>query len=907
VNRTDVLAEISSITSRASRQILVTGEPGIGKTTLVRAAVGNLEAAGLTVLQAAPSFAERYTAYSVLWDLFATVDRTSTPVSASRDGSLFAILAGDPPSSVAAPALAAAVALESVLAELAQTAPVVIVLDDVQWADPESVTMLERAFRRSAGLPVHLIAAARTSSRHGAATAGLTFAPEDSYVLDGLTIDELERAVADRWPSTVTRAQVVALHQHTDGNPMWADELIARGSIDELGALAVGSVRAPLSLTRAVADGLDALGTDAKDVVSVVALLGRPERDLLSSVLRFAAIPESAIDEAEAAQFVSSTTTTIQTRHPLQSSAGTARLSPARRRELHRFIAHEVDDPVVRAQHLQQSQPPGPDEQIADALDHAARAMHAAGARLRSAHFSAQAVDRSDPSGERYQDRLLDHAQHLFSAGDVAAALRALSRTSPKELTVRQYDAYVALTVSSIADTEGHDGVATFLRSEAAQVGSDERRLVVVEANRSADDLMSVTERARLGTTTLAALGDVDAPNAAHRALRAQIRASLDSGDGLATALIDESTRRQGIQIVVGLDDTGLAATGFYAHLVDDVETSRDALARLIDWARAEGKEGTERLFALHAAHAELTAGHLRAARDLLKAAAYEPGSATLPVRALPVLGLMLLADGRHDDLARMLATPARSRSSTGLFVDLVAPALLGFSALARSDWTAAVDELRRAADVADDLGLVEPGSRFRIDLPLVEALLKHGDVDEARARLATVQGFLVGRDRPITRIGFHRTTSMAVAAGGDLAAALHEADLSVALAVRAGRAGDEALGRVQRARILMRLRKVSSSRQELGHAQEAARRSGHAAVVEQVESALSTARPQRSTDVLTATEQRVLAVVLRGLTNKEIAAELFVSSRTVESHVAAILRKTGATSRAKLRQDMAP
>lgn len=903
MNRSALLTEIQTITSRPSRQLLLVGEPGIGKSTLMRTVADDLTAAGLTVLRAAPSFAERYTPHSVLADLFSTVDHSPLRGDTRHDA-LFEILAGDMSTSRAAPALAAAIALESVLAELAHDAPVVILLDDVQWADPESVSMLERAFRRSVSLPVFLVAAGRTSHVPVEATHALTFAPEDTYVLDGLSVDELEQAVATRWPSTVTRAQVVALHEHTGGNPMWATELIVRGSIDELGALAVGTVRAPLSLASAVAKSLETLSADGQDVVAVVALLGRPPLVLLWSVLGFADISVEAVEEAEEGRFITLTTTTARTNHPLQSSAASARLTPARRRELHRVIAQEVDDPVVRAQHLQQSLPAGPDEQIAVALDRAATVMHAAGARLRSAHFAAQSVDRSDPSGERYQGRLLNHAQHLFSAGDMSACLRALSRTSREQLTGHQYDSYVALSVSATATVRGHDAVVAFLRSQVEENRPDPVRLAIVTANAVGDDLMTVGDRECQAAATLHTLGEVDAPNAVHRAMRARIRAQLDAGEGLNPALIAESTRRQSIQIVAGLDDTGLAATGFLAHLVDDVAASRDALAELIGWARAEGKEGIEQVFSAHAAHAELTGGDFAAARRFIAALSHSPTSETLPPSVLPVLGLMLLADGRHEELGQMVSVWEQSDAGTGWYAHLAAPALLGFSALARREWPVAVDHLRLAAERADALGLVEPGSRFRVDLPLVEALLMSGETGEARSRLASVADFVADRDRPMSRIGVHRLRSMVLASDGDLPGALHEADTSIGLAVHADRAADEALGRWQRSRLLMRMRKVSLSREELDAAQVAAIRSTNAVVIEQVDLASEAARSARPAGRLTAAEQRVLTILLRGMTNKEIAAELFISSRTVESHVAAILRKTGAASRAKLRQD---
>ncbi len=120
MNRSALLTEILAIASRASRHLLLVGEPGIGKSTLMLTATENLTAAGFTVLRAAPSSAERYTPYSVVADLFSTVDHSSIRVD-PRHEALFEILAGDEPAFRVAPTLAAAIALESVLTELART------------------------------------------------------------------------------------------------------------------------------------------------------------------------------------------------------------------------------------------------------------------------------------------------------------------------------------------------------------------------------------------------------------------------------------------------------------------------------------------------------------------------------------------------------------------------------------------------------------------------------------------------------------------------------------------------------------------------------------------------------------------------------------------------------------------
>jgi len=889
---------IAAVASRESSSILVTGEPGMGKSTLIDRSAADFVAVGVTVLRASPSFAERHTAYSTLWDLLGELDWESLVDLPDEYRVIVDIALGRQRSSSELPSLATAVALEGILTELASRAPVVIIIDDLQWADPESVATVERAFRRVSGRGVSLVATSREFGTRAAGAAELFFDPVDVHALGGLSVDELEELTAPAWPSTATRAQVVALREHTGGNPMWSLELINLGLIGELGALPVGTLAPPRSLAVVVAEGLRALSPAAADVVSVVALLGRPKLSLLAAVLRYTDIADDAAHEAETAGFLVLSTQTASTRHPLQASAAAARLSPARRRELHAFIARAVDDPVVRAQHLQQSEPVGPHEGIAEALALAAVAMRQRGARLRSAHFDAQAVERTAPQSPHYDDRLLNQAQQLFSAGDLAACLRALDRISPARLSRHQYDAYLALSTSSLAFVHGSSAARAFLSAQEAAAASDAARLAMIEAGVAAtDDTVTVQSRAIAAAHVLETLTDGDTPNAVHRALRASVRSRLDAGGGLDTAVIAEMDRLQSIEIVVGLDDTGLATTGFLAHLADDVETSRAALAGLAQWARGEGKEGVESFLLAQSALVEIVAGDLAAAAEFARLSGYCLTSLTLPPTVRPIAGLLLIAAGQHSELAGALDawTAADGDDSVELL------GLAGLSALARRDWPTAVTHLRRAAEIADARGLVELGSRFRVDLPLAEALLQSGELEEAGQRLAIVRAFLATHDRPISRIALHRVTSLELAAKSRLADALVHATAAVDLAATERRPADEARALLQRARVLVRLRRVSLSRTDFDAARERAKASGDDDVLKQVDAALATTRRKKSPTDLTPAEAGVLALLREGQTNKQIAAELFVSVRTVESHVAATLRKTGAPSRSKL------
>ncbi|MET0956179.1 MAG: AAA family ATPase [Cryobacterium sp.] len=880
----------------AHRRLLITGEAGIGKSTLLDAAATRLAAAGATVLRASPSFAERYTTYSTLWDLVNDLDWRATAGLPDEYRTILDIALGRQRTTAELPALATAIALESILLALSAAAPVVLLIDDLQWADPESLAAVERTARRVGASRVSLIA---TSRDHGRSTAArLSFDAADVHTLGGLSLDELDALIRPSWPSTLTRAQVVAVLEHTGGNPMWALELIELGALGDLGAVPVGSLRAPTTLAVAVAERLRALGTPAADAVSLVALLGRPTHALLAEVLRFSGTPAQAIDEAETAGFLTLTTQTVGTRHPLQASAAAARLGPARRRELHAFIAQAVDDPVVRAQHLQRSQPAGPDERIAEALTLAATAMRQRGARLRSAHFDAQAVERTAPNTEIYQERLLNQAQNLFSAGDNAACVRTLAQVSAGRLDLRGYDAYLALSTSALA-SGSRPAARAFLAAQADTVAPGTARSALVTANTLTTAPMTVSQRAQAAASVHDELAGVDAPNAVHRALRGTIRSRLEAGGGLDHTLIADLNRRQSIQIVVGLDDTGLATVADLAHQIDDVGTSRRALVELAAWARTEGKEGVERAFLAQAALVEIVGGNVSAARDGADRLAIPIASPALPAQLQPLAGLLLISAARHEELATLV--DSWRESPAGAHRELELSALLGFSALAQSRWPDAVDHLRGAAEAADALELVELGSRFRVDLPLIEALLHTGETDEAARRLELVSSFLSERDRPISQIGLHTVSSMHLASTGDLAGALTQATLAVELAAAHRRPADETLALLQRARVLHRQRRVTLARADLDAARDRAAVAGWDGLGARVDAALATARPRRAPSELTKAEARVHALIRDGHSNREIAAQLYVSVRTVESHVASVLRKSGAATRAKL------
>jgi len=160
-------------------------------------------------------------------------------------------------------------------------------------------------------------------------------------------------------------------------------------------------------------------------------------------------------------------------------------------------------------------------------------------------------------------------------------------------------------------------------------------------------------------------------------------------------------------------------------------------------------------------------------------------------------------------------------------------------------------------------------GGRFRVDLPLVEALLRISDADEAELR--------------------------------DLPAALIAVTSAIDLASHHHKQGDHLLALLQRARILSRMRRLAQARDDLSAAGRLFEQAGIEGLSNYHEAASAEECKLVSPTRLTAAESRVEALVRYGQSNREIAAALFLSVRTVESHVSSILRKTGSASRSKL------
>ena len=218
-----------------------------------------------------------------------------------------------------------------------------------------------------------------------------------------------------------------------------------------------------------------------------------------------------------------------------------------------------------------------------------------------------------------------------------------------------------------------------------------------------------------------------------------------------------------------------------------------------------------------------------------------------------------------------------------------------------RADHAATVQHLERAAWCAEQLDWADPGVRCRLDIPLAEAYVAVGRPDDARRVSAWLAELGERLGRPALTGDAARIDALSAAAAGDLDAAAESARAAVAAHGSSPLRPELARSLLVLGQIERRRKARTPSRDVLRRAHELAAGMGHRPLLAEIERELPRVAAERSGTGLTATERRVADLIAGGATNRDAAAALFVSVRTVETHVASIYRKLGVRTRTEL------
>ncbi len=446
------------------RAFVLTGGPGIGKTTLWEAGVDLARRRGLRVLSARASGAETQLAFAALTDLLDGVgpeelaDVPPPQLRALEVALLRTEAPGDPP-----PPAALSVGFLSAVRALAARESLLVAVDDVQWLDPASADAVAFAARRLGGDPVRFLFAKRSPSASALERAQ---GPNGVQRLEvsPLSLAATQRLLAQRLGLRLPRHVLRRVVESTLGNPLFALEL--GRTLAERAPLRIGEdVPLPDTVEELLGTRVDALPNPVRKLLLAVALSG----DLRTWQVAHIATP-GALDDAVDLGVLAVETDRVRPAHPLFATAAKSRARPAEQRELHVALAQVAGDDESRAVHLALAAD-GPDEGLAAVVAAAAAGAAGRGARRDAVLLAEHSLRMTPLARAERNERLLALGGYLERAGEGQRITELISpeleSLPPGEPRVR------ALLLLRNGVVSGNDEIRRYLAAALAETGSD--------------------------------------------------------------------------------------------------------------------------------------------------------------------------------------------------------------------------------------------------------------------------------------------------------------------------------------------------------------------------------------------------------------------------------------------------
>jgi DNA-binding CsgD family transcriptional regulator len=897
-----------AVSAPASPALLaVEAEAGAGKSTLWRAGVAAATDAGHRLLRSEPTAAEADLSFAGLSDLLTGVlPEVATGIPGPQREALEIALLLRPAREEAPTAHAVGLAVLAALRACVSGGPVLVAIDDVQWLDEASLDALTFALRRLASGPLTVLLSARNDAPADPLTAG-TPPPSRRWrdLLAALpAAEEIDLAPLDIWqiqkllPRTVTAAQARQVARQSRGNPFWAIQIAAN----------LDSAQAPVpQLARVLTERLaSSLSSDAAEALVTVAAAGRIGMSEALSAMGHLADPAAALDAAIVAGVVAETGGRITAAHPMIGAAAVAALPPGRRAAVYQRLAAASTNPERYAYFAALAAGPGPDPAVAAALDVAAAAAHARAANAAAGQFAAQAVlFTPEQDADALVRRRIRAGELMFLAGDVELSLEHVDALDTSGLATADLERALPLLVDMAELVRGTQAAAAVVTRAVDAAGDDPRRRALVLA--VASDFGYGTPGSKRAAAVEAiqcaeAAGEVAAP-ALHRALINLVVAKVTSGEGLDTGLLARAARMEPGLPPLRLHDTADLHLGLWSRFVDDMDTARTALQRCITRARDTGDDFALWIFLSYLAVTEQLTGDYAAGTAALRAADVAAAWHDWPPNPwhLEPRCELLIAAGDLDGALRLADEQLPDQEDTAVAARYMGACVRGKVGAWRGDLPAVVRHFELAARCADVAEWTDPAVRDRLDAALAEAYIPLGRAGDATRISAWLREVGERLDRPALTGNADRIDALVQAEAGDLDAAAEWARAAVAAHGASPLRLELARSLLVLGRIERRRKARKQSREALSRARDLAAAMGHQPLLAEIGRELPRIAAARSGTRLTATEQRVADLIATGATNRDAAAELFVSVRTVETHVASIYRKLGVRTRAEL------
>ena len=915
IGREAELAELGRLLDgpqSGARALQLEGEAGAGKTALLREGVRVARAGSYLVLAARPVEIETKLSFAGLSDLFEPLLDDVLPELPEPQRRALEVALLLAPGREQPDQRAVAAAFLSALRLVARDRPVLIAIDDLQWLDSPSHQVVAFAARRLSAEPVRFLASRRTVDGSGQQLELERALPAERLTrveLGPLGFIALHHLVERDLGYALPRPSLRKLHEASGGNPFFALEL-ARALGDDAGRSGAEELPVPQTLRSLVQGRLGRVPADERRVLLAVAALASPTRDLLAALEGGVGNEWPQLVDAFESRIVEVVDGRLRFTHPLLGSILYADTPLPVRQQLHGRLSELVSDPEESARHLALSVA-GPAPAVAGELEAAAGSASSRGAPSSAAELLELAVGLT-PSDDRatVSRRRLLAADHWTAAGDTTRALALLeAAVNASEPGCQRAAAIVRMGRARRWAGDGPAAAALFEQALAEPCGdpavrvSLEKELVwsthllgdVAAAERHAHSAVEIAD----GLGERAILAETLADLAFVQLLRgdASARATMDR------ALVLARPAPGALDDAVGYWFVPVWQNALILAWSGELDSSREQLEAIRRLAVARGDEHTLPSVLNWLSRVALFRD------DWPSATAYaeEAGDSSVSAPGEQVFALVSRAlidahlgnaDAVRDATDRGLAL-ARSTGVVSARFDH--QAIRGSLELSLGDLDAA---FRCLAPLPDELalhGFGEPAV-FGFHADLVETLVARGDIDEARSRLAELEASARRLPRSSASAATLRCHGLLAAAAGDAERAF--AHFESALARH-----DQLQQRFERGRTLLvygialrRARQKRAARDALDEAALIFQRLGAAIWSQRTDAELariSGAGPRAGG--LTETEQQIVDLATSGRSNKQIAAELHITVRTVESNLTRVYRKHGVSSRAQL------
>jgi DNA-binding CsgD family transcriptional regulator len=909
------LSELESLLTRArtgeGATVVVAGEPGIGKTSLLDALADRAHGDGAQVLRAAAGELETDIAFGIVRALFSGAVEGADDDRPLRGAAVFAepVFRPQLPSDQASGGDVLH-GLYWLLVNVCEQSPHVLIIDDVQWADTASLRFLNYVARRLDGLRCLLVLGLRVGARTRLAPEleALCVTPQvERLDLASLGADAVRQLISDRLRTSVDPVFAASCHAATGGNPFLAVSLAVElshrsirgeqsdvGTVDVLGGQGIASW---------MQHRLRRCGPEATEVARAVAVLGPSATYRRVQVL-------TGIDERSADPVIESLISEDILRdarplaftHPMLRAAVNSELGVGLAARWHRRAATLLaadGEQEEAAHHFGLAEPHGDPVAVSVLCDSAERAL-LRGAPEVAAGYLARALEEPPDASSRAEIRRRLGAAELHAGRPTAAATleQALGETTDVDLR-----AEIALLLARSQLWAGNVTAAVSTKERALAEGGDPVAREALELD-LLEDATSTPEARRLLAGRIAALRERDRFEADEQRLMAILALELALTDGPSARA--ERFAKEALADGVLLARAGGQDSRAWMALIALATTGDPAaLAGFAQLMANQSRAGASWAYGISLAfggQALLRFGALREAEADLRAALDQYGGAS-GVTAPLALGALV-------QVVLESAGPSAARNVLAEFADVDVnaagatsdPLVFGRArlALAQNLPEQALAELAQCDSFERAFGGRSPAwSPWRLIA--------------ARARLATGEPELAA-----ALATEHQEYAVQFGGAHVIGAALHCIALvedSVQLLSRAVATLADSSDRLAHAHALVDLGAMLRSRRQLVQAREPLRAGldiatacGARPLAERAREELVIAggRPRRprstGTDALTPAELRTARLAADGLTNREIAQAGFISPRTVEMHLSNAYGKLGIETRDQLR-----